>query len=175
MSRGKKLSFPPFPHASHHKGKRRNKWIFKILAQFFPFFHLNFSFYIFQVRCLSHTDFSLTLQSAEKLFDEGSCSRRKMHSCDCPTCKTSAKLFRNYELESPNDTLIKVRKTGSKSMKFDYESVKQSESKSEKEELIESVNNQVVGKPEIKAADTGRCSTTYILFLVSSHLILLNL
>ncbi|VDK86936.1 unnamed protein product [Litomosoides sigmodontis] len=126
------------------------------------------------VRCLSHSDFSLTLQNAEKLFDEGSCSRRAMHRCDCPTCKTSGELFQNYELESSNDTLIKVRNRGSKSMKFHYESVKRSESKSGKEELIKSVNNQAVGKSEIKAADISHCSITYISFVACSHLILLN-
>ncbi|KAL3981494.1 hypothetical protein ACH3XW_43335 [Acanthocheilonema viteae] len=133
------------------------------------------------VRCLSHSDFALTLQNAEKLLDEGSCSDRTMLSCDCPTCKPSSKLFRSHELESPNDvtiqssTLVKVTKTSSISMNFNYEPAKQSEAKTEKEELIELISNQITGKPEIKIANIGHCSITSILFPIFSSLILLNI
>lgn len=130
---------------------------------------------------MSHSDFSLTLQNAEKLLDEGSCSRRAMLSCNCPTCKSSSELFRSHELESPNDvtmqplTLVKVTETNSMSMSFDYEPVEQSEAKAEKEELMESVNNQITGKPEIKAANIDHCSIVYILFPIFLCLMLLNL
>ncbi|VDP13831.1 unnamed protein product [Onchocerca flexuosa] len=71
-----------------------------------------------KIRCLSHNDFSLTLENSEKLLHEGSCSRRAMLSCDCPTCKPlPPKLFRIDKLESRRyfavqpSTSIRITKT----------------------------------------------------------------
>uniref|UniRef100_A0A0R3RHR6 Uncharacterized protein n=1 Tax=Elaeophora elaphi TaxID=1147741 RepID=A0A0R3RHR6_9BILA len=104
-----------------------------------------------------------------------------MLSCDCPTCKPPSKLSRNHELGSPNDvtmrpsTLMRATETSSMSLNFDYEPAEQSEAKAEKEGLIKSVNSQITGKPEIKTANIGCCSKTYILFPMLSCLILLHL
>lgn len=126
---------------------------------------------------MSHSDFSLTLQNAEKLLHEGSCSRRAMLSCDCPTCRSPSKLSQSHELELQKDvtvqssTAVRVTDTNSMSMNSDYELVEKSEAKAEKEELIESVNNQMTGKPEIKTANIGHCNMKYIPFLLLSCLL----
>ncbi|KAM3727031.1 Methyltransferase grgD [Dirofilaria immitis] len=133
------------------------------------------------VRCLSHSDFSLTLENAEKLLHEGSCSHRAMLSCDCSTCKSpSPKLFQTEELESQRDVAIqpsassRIMKTNSMSVNFDYKPAKQSEAKAEKEELIERLKNQMTEKPEIKTANNNRCSITYIPLSIILYLVLLH-
>ncbi|OZC10511.1 hypothetical protein X798_02555 [Onchocerca flexuosa] len=117
-----------------------------------------------KIRCLSHNDFSLTLENSEKLLHEGSCSRRAMLSCYCPTCRPlPPKLFRIDELESRRhvavqpSTSIRITKTNSMSMSLDYEPAEQSGAKAGKEELTESVKNQMTGKSEIETANSNYC------------------
>ncbi|OZC10434.1 hypothetical protein X798_02477 [Onchocerca flexuosa] len=134
-----------------------------------------------KIRCLSHNDFSLTLENSEKLLHEGNCSRRAMLSCDCPTCKPlPPKLFRIDELESRRyfavqpSTSIRITKTNSMSMSLDYEPAEQSGAKAGKEELTESVKNQMTGKSEIETANSNYCSIIYIPFSLFSCLIILH-
>ncbi|VDN95800.1 unnamed protein product [Brugia pahangi] len=135
------------------------------------------------VRCLSHSDFSLTLQNAEKLLREGSCSRRAMLNCDCSTCKPPSKFFRTHELEYQNDVTaqvasksIKVAETSSMLMNLDYESAQQSEATAEERKLIESVKSQMTGKPEVETANIGHCGHYGpVLFSIISCVILFHI
>uniref|UniRef100_A0A8R1TVT9 Uncharacterized protein n=1 Tax=Onchocerca volvulus TaxID=6282 RepID=A0A8R1TVT9_ONCVO len=102
-------------------------------------------------------------------------------TCDFRTCKPLlSELFRIDGLESRRDvsvqplTSIKITKTNSISMNLDYEPAEQSEAKTGKEELTESVENQMTGKSEIETANSNYCNITHIPYSLLSCIKMLH-
>lgn len=151
------------------------------------FFLKKYKKLIFQVRCLSHNDFSLPLKKAAKVLHAGSCSRRTMLSCECSTCKSPPASFQSNHLVSQKSIDIaqasesmEVAELNGMPNNLDYEPSKQSsDATANKKELVESVNNQQqTRKPEITTANISHCSycrLTYIASMILSNLILLHL
>uniref|UniRef100_A0A915PP81 Uncharacterized protein n=1 Tax=Setaria digitata TaxID=48799 RepID=A0A915PP81_9BILA len=111
-----------------------------------------------------------------------------MMSCNCSTCRLSTEAAQTFEEElhaddnggdDDDDTVeqsTSLKNTAAMSMNFNYEATEQSKAKAEKEELMKSVNGQIMmDQPEMKTANTNDYCIVYTTLSLLSSIMLLYL